>query len=138
MEPLTFWLQSFIGRFFRSHGSKNGPIQKSCYNKKSVFSCSSTTQRNFWNSFIMRPYFHNCSPWASTSMHIVTGTLTSKLFDLISLFWQDLPKNTLAGWIRDNRSHPTTYTCTQRYSLRTVVWFQNMTLFTYQHRLLYF
>ena len=46
---------------------------------------------------------------ASTSVHIVTGTLTSKLFDLISLFWQDLPKNTLAGWIRDNRSHPNIY-----------------------------
>ena len=46
---------------------------------------------------------------ASTSVHIVTGMLTSKLFDLISLFWQDPPKNTIAGWIRDNRSHPNTY-----------------------------
>ena len=32
---------------------------------------------------------------ASTSVHIVIGMLISKLFDLISLFSHDLPKN---GW----------------------------------------
>ena len=62
LEPMTFWLRSFFGPFFRSHGSKNARIQKSCYNQKSVFSCSSTTRRNFWNPFKSRPYFHNCSP----------------------------------------------------------------------------
>ena len=48
---------------------------------------------------------------ASTSWHIVTGTLKSKLFDLISSFWHDLPKNHWVGWICDNRGASSKYVC---------------------------
>ena len=41
---------------------KNGRSQKTHKSKKSVFSCLSTTRRNFWNSFILRPYFQSCFP----------------------------------------------------------------------------
>ena len=50
----------FLTIFCINHESKNDPSQKSCYNQKSVFLCPSTMRRNFLNSFIMRPYFHNC------------------------------------------------------------------------------
>ena len=36
--------------------------KKICLNEKSVFSCLSSTRRNFWNSFIQRLYFQNCYP----------------------------------------------------------------------------
>ena len=34
---MTFWFWSFFGPFLRHQGSKNGLIQKSCNNQKSVF-----------------------------------------------------------------------------------------------------
>ena len=49
----------FLTYFFRSDGSKNGRSQKSCCNQKSVFSCKSTTQRNFWNPFT--PVMYSCN-----------------------------------------------------------------------------
>ena len=65
--------------------------------------------KEFLKFFHNKALFSQLFAWDSTSVHIVTGTLTSKLFDLISLFWQDLPKNTLAGWIRDDVTHPNKY-----------------------------
>ena len=41
---------------------KNGRSQKIPKSKISAFSCLSTTRRNFWNSFILRPYFQSCFP----------------------------------------------------------------------------
>ena len=38
---------------------KNSRSQKSCCNQKSVFSCKSTTQRNFWNPFT--PVMYSCN-----------------------------------------------------------------------------
>ena len=62
LETMIFWLRSFFGLFFKMSWIKNSPIQKSCNTQNSVFSCLWTMWRNFWNSFIMRPYFLNCLP----------------------------------------------------------------------------
>ena len=141
---MNIWLFGsghFLVHFFRCHGSKNARIQKSCYNQKSVFSCSSTTRRNFWNPFISRPYFHTCLP--ELLPQFVTGTLTSKLFDLISMFWHDLPKNGWAGWIRDDRTASSMYTTLHflllwstesgyfdHFDLCTRSYFENVTIFS--------
>ena len=59
-----FWLRSFFGPFLvillRSHGSKNDRSQKSYFNEKSVFSCPSTSRRNFWILFMLWLYFYDC------------------------------------------------------------------------------
>ena len=68
MKKLIFDYNNFFGSgyfltyFFRSDGSKNGRSQKSCCNQKSVFSCQSTTQKNFWNPITLGMYFHNFFP----------------------------------------------------------------------------
>ena len=68
MKKLIFDYNNFFGSgyfltyFFRSDGSKNGRSQKSCCNQKSVFSCQSTTQKNFWNPITLVMYFHNFFP----------------------------------------------------------------------------
>ena len=54
-----FWLRSIFGHFLRSQGSKNDRSPKSYFYKKSVFSCSSTSQRNFWILFMLWLYFHD-------------------------------------------------------------------------------
>ena len=48
----------FLVNFLRSHGSKIDRSQKTYLNEKSVFSWPSTSQRNFWISFILWLYFH--------------------------------------------------------------------------------
>ena len=50
----------FLVTFLRYHGSKDSRSQKIHLNKKSVFSCTSTTRRNFWIPFMLWPYFHGC------------------------------------------------------------------------------
>ena len=45
LVPAIFWSIRSEKR------SKNSRSQKSCYNQKFVFSCPSTTERNFWNPF---------------------------------------------------------------------------------------
>ena len=107
---MTFWFRSFFAPFFKISWVKKWPDPKKVVKiKNQFFSCSSTTWKNFWNLFILRPYFHNCLPELLAHW---PGTFTSRLFDLISSFWHDILKNHVAGWIRDNRSHPTEYTCT--------------------------
>ena len=56
---VIFWLRSIFGHFLRSQGSKNDRSPKSYFYKKSVFSCSSTSQRNFWILFMLWLYFHD-------------------------------------------------------------------------------
>ena len=91
MEPITFSFRSLFGLFLKKHVSKNDPIQKSYYDKKSVFSCSSTTRQNFWNPFTLRPYFHHCLFElldGSTSWYFIfqRNYLTSEVhFDMIYL-----------------------------------------------------
>ena len=99
------WLFSsghFLVHFLRYHGSKNDQIQKSCFYQKSVFSCSSTTRRNFWNPFILRPYFYNCLPELLPHCTKLAITFTSKLFDPKSSFWHDLSNAGLANLFLDN------------------------------------
>ena len=54
-----FWLRSIFGHFLRYQGSKNDRSPKSYFYKKSVFSCLSTSQRNFWILFMLWLYFHD-------------------------------------------------------------------------------
>ena len=91
-EKCNFWnlwlfgSGPFLAYFFRSDWSKNGPIQKSLYTKKFIFSCPSTMQRNFWNMFIMRPYFRNCFLELLPHCNLTYETLQKKSFDLIIFF----------------------------------------------------
>ena len=56
LAPTIFWNMRSEKR------SKNSWSQKSCHNQKSVFSCPSTVQRNFWNPFTPVIYFYNFFP----------------------------------------------------------------------------
>ena len=49
----------FLVYFLRSHGSKIDRSQKIYFNEKSVFSCPSTSRRNFWIFFMPWLYFHD-------------------------------------------------------------------------------
>ena len=68
MKKLIFYLNKFFcsGHFFDPSNlkkwPKNDPSKKICKSKKSVVSCLSTMQRNFWNSFILSHYFQSCFP----------------------------------------------------------------------------
>ena len=68
MKQLIFYFNNFFcsGHFLVIFSDlmdqKNGRSQKIHKSKISVFSCLSTTRRNFWNSFILRPYFQSCFP----------------------------------------------------------------------------
>ena len=44
------------------HGYGDIDQKKNCYTEKSVFSCPSTTLRNFGNPFTFALYFHNFWP----------------------------------------------------------------------------
>ena len=65
MKKLIFDYNNFFGSgHFLIHQIwknrlKNSRSQKSCCNQKSVFSCKSTTQRNFWNPFT--PVMYSCN-----------------------------------------------------------------------------
>ena len=58
LDPVIYWSFFKIAWIEKMTGSE----KVITYSQKSVFSCPSTTRRNFWNSFIQRPYFHNCLP----------------------------------------------------------------------------
>ena len=64
-KKLTFYQKIFFGsghflvNFLSSDRSKNGRSQKSYNSKKLVFSCLSTTWRNFRIWFILCPCFHD-------------------------------------------------------------------------------
>ncbi len=68
MKKLIFYFNNFFGSgHFLIHQIwknrlKNSRSQKSCCNQKSVFSCQSTTQKNFWNPITLVMYFHNFFP----------------------------------------------------------------------------
>ena len=68
MKQLIFYFNNFFCSghflviFYYLMDQKNDRSQKIHKSKKSVFSCLSTTRRNFWNSFILRPYFQSCFP----------------------------------------------------------------------------
>ena len=68
MKQLIFYFNNFFcsGHFLVIFSDlmdqKNGRSQKIPKSKISAFSCLSTTRRNFWNSFILRPYFQSCFP----------------------------------------------------------------------------
>ena len=64
----------FLVHFLRSHGSKNDRSQKSYLNEKSVFSCPSTSRRNFWILLMLWLYFHG---WILKLYEVI-----SKLCDL--------------------------------------------------------
>ena len=108
METKIFWLRSFFGSFFKISWIKKWPNPKKLLKQKISFFMLVNHAKEFLKFVHNEALFLQLFVWASSSVHIATGTLTSKLFDLISVFWQDLPKNTIAGWIRDNRSHPNT------------------------------
>ena len=88
-----FWLQPFFDKSLRSHGSKHGRSQKSHFNKKISFFMLFNHVKEFLKFVHTENLFSQLFAWAFTSVHIVTGTFTSKLFNLISSFWHDLPKN---------------------------------------------
>ena len=68
MKKLIFQYNNFFGSghflvyFSRPHGSKNDRSQKSYFDKKSVFSCLSTSWSNFLFLFMLWLYFHDWSP----------------------------------------------------------------------------
>ena len=80
--------------------------------------------KEFLKFFQTKALFSQLFAWASTSMHIMTGTLTSKLFDLISLFWHDLPKNCLANEIYDDPI--VSNVCCSTYSLFSYIYFMHI------------
>ena len=65
MKKLIFHLSNFFGSgHFLIHEilknrPKNDRSQKSYFKEKSVFSCSSTSRRNFWILFMPWLYFHD-------------------------------------------------------------------------------
>ena len=66
MKKLIFYLNDFFGsgHFFDpwhlKKWPKNDRSQKIQNTKKLLSSCPLTTQRNFWNPFILWPFFDDC------------------------------------------------------------------------------
>ena len=87
MEKLIFNFNEFFGSlhflvFFQDlMDRKTDRSQKSHFSQKSGFTCPSTKRRNFWNPFILRPYFYNS---------------LSKLWAVISDRWNISSKTFLA------------------------------------------
>ncbi len=76
VKKLTFYCNNLFGfghfsiSFQDFMDQKNGRSQKSCYYKKSVFSCPSIMLKNFWNRFTIVLYLYDF--WPELEMAAIT------------------------------------------------------------------
>ena len=115
MKNLIFDYNNFFGSgHFLIHQIwknrlKNSRSQKSCCNQKSVFSCKSTTQGNFWNPFILVWYFYDFWPellvplnWATIRTFYIFSTANEKCMVEGWLLTKQSPEATVALILVEN------------------------------------